>query len=196
MVYEKMIEGKYINIRSVVVSDAEVTLEMRQNKEKSKFLHVVENDLGKQKDWIASQNERDGDYFFLGIDKKTGKAVGTFGVYEIRNGRGHSGRLLMYGNAFQSFEMNYLVFEFAFDYLGLNEIYGDVDEKNVSAKKFDSMFGFRFEAPIQDTDLDRMVQWCAVSRDDYKECLPSILRLLYKDGNIPVFPWKGGAVDE
>ncbi len=196
MVYEKIIEGKYINIRSVVVSDAKATLEMRQNKEKTRFLHIVENDPEKQREWIASQNERDGDYFFIGTDKKTGKAIGTFGVYEIENGRGHSGRLLMFGNAFQSFEMNYLVFEFAFDYLGLNEIYGDVDEKNVSAKKFDTMFGFRFEDPVQDTDLDRMVQWCTVSRNDYRECLPGILGLLYRDGNIPVFPWKGESADE
>lgn len=191
MVYEKTIEGKYINIRSVVKSDAEATLEMRQDKKRAKFLHFVENDLDKQKKWISSQNEREGDYFFIGIDKKTRKAIGTFGVYEIENGRGHSGRLLMYGNAFQSFEMNYLVFEFAFDYLGLNEIFGDVDEKNISAKKFDAMFGFKFEDPIKDTDLDRMVQWCTVSKNDYKECLPNIFKLLYKDGNAPVFPWKG-----
>lgn len=190
MIYDGIISGKYIDVRSVLETDAEVTMQLRQNKEKTKFLHNVDNDIEKQRLWIREQNDRKGDYFFLGLDKKTKKAIGTFGVYEIENGRGHAGRLLMYGNACQSFEINYLVFEFAFDYLGLHEIYGDVDEKNVSAKRFDAVFGFKFEDAVYDSELDRMVQWCNVTKDEYKACLPRIKKLIYRSCDLPVFSWK------
>ncbi len=50
MVYDGLIEGKTVRLRSVEERDAEVTFRMRSDPEKSRFFHAadgtVENQLG------------------------------------------------------------------------------------------------------------------------------------------------------
>lgn len=189
MVYDKIIYGRHVDLRSVVAGDAQATLEMRQDAEKNRFLHPVENNLEKQKKWIEAQNRRADDYFFLALSKE-GRPIGTFGIYEIEGIRAHAGRLLMYGNPLQSFEVSFLVFKFAFEYLGILEIWGDVDEKNTTARRFNEMLGLTFKKPVRDLELDRMVLYGSLMKDDFYKNLPFIGKRIYGEKPIPDMPWE------
>lgn len=193
MIYDKRLYGVYADLRYVAPDDAEATLKMRLDPEKARFLHPVENNVEKQREWIKKQIEREGDYYFLAVSKDD-EPIGTFSVYGIVGDVGHSGRLLMYGNALQSFEINLMTFKFAFEYLGLNKILGDVDEKNVTAIRFAETFGCRFEDAIPDTDLDRMVRFCSLTKEDFYKKSPDIERRIYRGKTTPVMPWENNVL--
>lgn len=189
MFYDKRFYGVYADLRCVTPDDAEATLKMRLDSDKARFLHPVENNLEKQRDWIKKQIEREGDYYFLALSKKD-EPIGTFSIYDIVGDECRSGRLIMFGNALQSFEINLMTFKFAFEYLGLSKILGDVDEKNVTAIRFAEMFGCRFEDAIPDTDLDRMVRFCSLTKDDFYKKSPDIEKKIYRGKTAPVMPWE------
>ncbi len=65
LIYEGTIEGKFVKIRTILSNDAEKTLKMRLNKEKTRFLHPVDDDIDKQLRWIESIRKKEGDYFLL-----------------------------------------------------------------------------------------------------------------------------------
>lgn len=179
MIYEGKIEGRLVNLRSATEEDAQVTLTMRLNKEKTRFLHPVDNDVVKQRNWIRKQRETLGDYFFV-VEDKNDNPIGMMGIYEIENDRGHSGRLLMYGNALQSYEAYLLLFRFGFDILGLKELFGDTDINNISAIKFSKAYGFQYNEPIYDAEMNRNVCWGTLSLNDFLRHASEIEKMIYR----------------
>lgn len=189
MTYDKIICGRHVDIRSASLNDAEQTLKLRQESPKTMFLHRLDNDIDKQKSWLQTQRERTGDYFFVILDKE-GSMIGTMGIYDIVGKRGHAGRLLSYGNAFQSFEGHLLAVRFAFDYLGLDELWADVDVRNKSSFEFCKRFGFQFEAPVYDSELDRQVQYGSLYKSDFEAYAQKVQRFIYRNEPIPILPWE------
>lgn len=180
MFYEGNISGKFVSLRSAEVKDAEVTLKLRLNPEKTKFLRKLEYNVEKQKQWIRKQRDLYGDYFFVVEDRLSSKVIGTMGISEILFDRGHIGRLLMYGNALQSYEAYLLLSKFGFEQIKLEELYGDIDIKNKSAMKFSKMFGFQYGSPVYDPDLDRDVCWGRVFKEDFYSYVQKIEKLIYR----------------
>ena len=62
---EKKLKGQYVLIRSITEDDAEFSTKIRQNKEKNKFLHVVEPNIDKQIEWIKKQRKAEGNVIKL-----------------------------------------------------------------------------------------------------------------------------------
>ena len=189
MIYNGTMKGKYVILRSVLPKDTETTLNMRLDPEKTKYLHPVENSLDKQKRWIMEQNNRKGDYFFIAHNYSE-HPIGTFSIYYIKGCEGHSGRLISFGNALQSFEMNILIFRFAFEYLNLRKINGDVTNENGQAIKLDVLFGFTFEEAVKDTDFDRMVRYCQLKKESFYNNLDKLYKMVYRGRSIPIMPWE------
>lgn len=189
MIYNKRLCGVYADLRHVTPDDAEATLKMRLDPEKARFLHPVENNVEKQLEWIKKQIEREGDYYFLAVSKND-EPIGTFSIYDIVGDVGHAGRLLMFGNALQSFEVNLMTFKFAFEYLCLNKILGDIDEKNITAIRFSEMFGCRYKDAVPDTDLDRMVRFGSMTKEDFYKKSPDIEKKIYRGKMTPIMPWE------
>ena len=168
MVYEKIIKGRYVTIRSIQDSDAEFSLNIRQNKEKTRFLHSVENDLEKQRNWIKKQQQTEGDFFFI-AETDEGKPVGTVGIYEIADGVGHLGRLLMIGNPFQTMEACLLVVEFAYESLGLHELFGDVDVDNKASMNISKTLGMHFGETEYDGAFGRWFKYGRAYKSEFPE---------------------------
>ena len=179
MIWNSLIEGKYVTLRSVTEGDAKITTELRQNPEKVKFLHPVSADVEKQREWIKRQIHTEGDYFFLVLDKND-KPIGTMGISEIQEDKGYTGRLLMYGNAFQSYEAYMLLIDFGFKELGLIEQHGETDIENVSAMKFSKMFGFKYGEPTYDPKMDRQKCDCTLSPDDFEVAKMRLMKMIYR----------------
>ena len=180
MVFKEPIQGKYVLIRSAEVQDAKFTMDIRQDKEKTKYLHVVDNNLDKQSAWLERQREAEGDYFFIAEDFK-GKGLGTVGIYDIEGKVGHLGRLLMIGNPFQTFEATLLSMIFAYDVLGLDELYGDVHVDNSPSMNISEAVGFHFRDPIYEEELDRWVKYGTSYKQEFPEYRNKIESLIYRD---------------
>lgn len=82
MFYDGLIEGRYVDLRSVEEGDAEFTLEIRQDPEFTRFLPRIENTLEQQKNWIQHQRNKEGDYFFV-VQNKAGERIGTIGLFDV-----------------------------------------------------------------------------------------------------------------
>lgn len=141
MVYEKLIKGIFISLRSVEEKDAETILNWRTNENISKYLHKVENDVEKQKKWIREQQNREGDYYFLILDKKN-NPVGTIGLYNINYQKAEAefGRWISLSPIF-ALESCILIYEFGFENLYLNRIISRNVSDNIAVINFHKRFG-------------------------------------------------------
>lgn len=181
MIYPKEIAGQYVKLRSIQLDDAEYSMRIRQDEEKNKFLHTVSTDVAKQRSWIEAQQKRAGDYFFI-VESLDGKRkFGTVGVYNIQGKEGHLGRLLMFGNPFQTFEACILAMQFAYDTLGLEVMHGDVHVDNKASMDLSEALGLHFEEPIYDPDLDRYYRWGTGTKVEYPQYEDKIKQLIYRD---------------
>ena len=73
-----------LHVRLVREEDAEFILSLRTNPVLSKYLHAVENDVDKQRQWIRSYKNREAngkDYYF--IFSSHSQPVGVIRIYDI-----------------------------------------------------------------------------------------------------------------
>ena len=179
MIINGNIKGKYVTIRTVEEKDAEDTLKMRLNKEKTKFLHPVDNDLDKQKNWIRNVRIKQNDYFFVIVNCRN-EIIGTVGIYDIEKKKAHIGRLLIYGNALENIEAYLLAIKYGFDSLGIDEYWGDTDINNTSAIKYTKLFGFTYDPPVYDEELSREVCYCNLNKESFKKAEQKISKMIYR----------------
>ena len=184
MFYKETLKGQYVQLRSVSDSkdDIDFTVKIRQNKEKTKYLHVVDADEEKQTEWIHKQQNAEGDYFFI-VETNKGKKVGTVGIYDIDTEEkiGHLGRLLMVGNPFLTFEGVLLSMHFAYYTLNLEKLFGDVHVDNISSLNISEAVGFHFEDPCYDSQLDRWVKYGTAYKSEFPKYEQEIKNLIYRD---------------
>ena len=98
MFYDELLEGRYVDLRSVDENDAEFTLKIRQDPEFTKFLPKIENTLEQQKNWIRYQRNKEGDYFFV-VQNKAGERIGTIGLFDVTDVQCEGGRVAVGGSA-------------------------------------------------------------------------------------------------
>ena len=123
MVYEGVIEGKTVRLRSVEERDAEVTFRMRSDPVKSRFFHAAKGTVENQLEYIKRQRELKCDYLFL-IEDLEGNPIGMKGLYNYDASKKEveSGRFVGFGSQVQNMEALLLSCDFAFDVLKVETI--------------------------------------------------------------------------
>ena len=179
MVYDGVIEGRYVDLRSATEVDAEFTLAVRQDPEFNKYLPRVNNTLEQQKAWIKKQREKEGDYFFVVWDKG-GERLGTISIYDIQGDQAEAGRLTMRGNALQSVEAQLLSFYFGFNDLGLKEIVSYIYAENARALRFTQQFGGLLHEPFENEN-GQMECKATNSKEDFDTCEKKLSALIYRE---------------
>ena len=140
MIHNELIEGNFINLRSVQENDAPFILSLRLDNKLNKYLNKVDNDVTKQKQWIISQQNKTDDYYFL-ITDKDNNPLGTISLYNIKNKQREFGRWILNGNSLQSIESALLLYEFGFYNLRLNLIFSNTVIENKKVISFHKNFG-------------------------------------------------------
>lgn len=143
MIFNGIIEGKTVNLRSVSEKDAEFILQLRVDQKTGKFLCPTENNLQGQVEWIRRQIESDFDYYFL-ISSKNGSSLGTIGLYNLKEEQGEFGRWICIGNAIEAIESVILIHDFGFYSQGLKIIYSTTNSLNQRVMNFNKNFGANF----------------------------------------------------
>lgn len=140
MIYDKVITGFTVKLRSVEEADAEATYNMRMDSEKVKYMHKVSGTVEDQLNYIKSQRKKTGDYLFLVTDLND-KPIGMRGIYDVTDTTAESGRTIGYGDAFQNMEALLLGIDFAFDVLGVEKVLMDAAIDNSSVRGIQQQIG-------------------------------------------------------
>jgi|InofroStandDraft_1065614.scaffolds.fasta_scaffold39915_2 Acetyltransferases, including N-acetylases of ribosomal proteins len=141
-VYNKILLGKTVKMRAIEETDAEITYNMRNNVEKSKFLNSPPGSIQEQREYIIKQRNTPGDYYFI-IEDFNGNIIGMKAFYGYCQEKKsvESGRFMGFGNQIQHIEALVIGFDFAFDILGVNKVIMTVIERNQSMYSLQKRMG-------------------------------------------------------
>lgn len=178
MTYEGIIEGRYCDLKSATLADAEFTLALRTDPNIINYLPKLDISIEQQREWIKKQQKSSTDYFFVVWDKGQNR-IGTMGLYDIQEGVGETGRLVMKGNSLQSIEAQMLCVDFAFDILKLEGLKSYILAENKRALKFAELFGPRISEPRMN-EKGELVCDAINTRHLYMMQRPKLIRMLYR----------------
>lgn len=179
MVYEGVLEGKYVDLRSCTEDDAEFTLALRTDPKLGKYFPKIQNTVEQQREWIRKQRSMEGDYFFI-VCNKEGERIGTIAVYNIAGDIGEGGRTIMRSdNPFEVSEAQLLLDRFAFHVLGLKLRMGFIYEENKRAIRFNKQFSGRLSNPEEDGD-GRAVIRIETTKEEFDVIDKKISAVIYR----------------
>ena len=184
MIYDKVLEGKYVDLKSCTEEDAEFTLAIRNDPKFIRFLPKINNTVEQQKAWIRHQRQKPGDYFFVVWDKK-GNRIGTIGVYDIVEDHAEAGRVINLGEFFQAIEASLLLSHFEFNVLNLKQIYAYIYADNKRAIRYNKLLGGVISEPYNDEkgqikgDNDKKIVSCIFLKDNFNEVNQKLISILY-----------------
>ena len=144
--------GEFVNLRPLLVADAELTYTWR-SAQRAKFMNLgpINNEL--QAQWIASRPLSEHNFI---IELKSGLAVGMVSLtgIDMTNRRGEPGRFLIGDEDAAkgmpvAVEAMKLLYELAFDQLGLVRVCGIVAANNHLMTKWQKYMGMKEEGRLR-----------------------------------------------
>lgn len=150
MVYDKVLEGKFVNLRSVKPEDAEFILRLRNTPEIIKFLPSLKVSVEDQRYWIINQMADKDSYYFI-IEDKDNNPIGTISIYNIEDNHAETGRFCSIGNSIHNSEAALLCDDFAFGTIKLDYLDVWVYSGNKPVIAFNQALGCIWEGEKLDT---------------------------------------------
>lgn len=148
----QLLRGEFVNLRPLLVADAELTYTWR-SAQRAKFLNLGAVSVELQAQWIASRPSSE--YNFI-IELKSGLAVGMVSLtgIDMTNRRGEPGRFLIGDEDAAkgipvAVEATKLLYELAFDQLGLVRVCGTVAANNHLMTKWQKYMGMKEEGRLR-----------------------------------------------
>ncbi len=184
MAVYKRIQGKSIYLLPASIDDAEFTFNIRQDPERTKFLHRVSGGLDCQQEWIANQIKRPGDYFFV-VYSREGQAIGTDSVYNIdyKKKEAEHGRTILNGNPIQNMEAIIATYDFAFYDLDMELLWASCTVDNTPSIGEVKRLGGIEVSREWDKELDKELIIFNVLKKDYDARHNDFLRLIDRFGD-------------
>ncbi len=123
MIYDTVIRGKFVDLKSITLEDEDVefSYQIRKEEKNSKTVGQLASCLEEQRNFIKWQIKEQGDYYFVVWNKK-GERIGLIGVYDIHDGTGEVGREVNNGSSVEAMEAEVLLDEFYRTVLHLQKI--------------------------------------------------------------------------
>jgi RimJ/RimL family protein N-acetyltransferase len=129
-------DGRAFRLRPVEMEDAAFILELRSDRERSRYLHRVSNDLDAQRRWLESYFERPRDYYFAIENRHSKQCEGTVGI--VNN---EWGRWMVREGSLAALESACLIYRFGFEVLELDALYCRTIVENAAVVEFHQSFG-------------------------------------------------------
>lgn len=184
MIYDGIIQGKSVYLRSAQMEDAEYTYSIRQDPERTKYLHPIVGGIGAQRLWLQKQRETPGDYFFV-VFSNDNERIGTYSVYNVNTdtGTGSVGRALLNGNPIENHEAIFLVYDFAFRTLNLQKLYAESVKDNTVSIGINLRLGGKLVGERFDPSLGLVQVQMVIDKADYEAKREYIKNLAEKFAN-------------
>ena len=145
--------GDHVDLRPLVTDDAALTLGWRQGA-RARLLNPGASSVEEQAAWIAG---RPGNEYNFVIALKDGRAVGMLSLVGVNmmSRHGESARFLIGDEEAvrgvpAAVEAMKLLYEFAFDELGLRRIFGNVTSDNMLMVKWQKYLGMKEEGRMRE----------------------------------------------
>jgi RimJ/RimL family protein N-acetyltransferase len=167
MLLQKSLTGRYVTLRSALESDAEFTYQIRQDKERAKYLHPVHGGIEAQRKWILEQQKREGDLFFV-VENKQQKKIGTISLYHINETQAEAGRTIINGEFAQIAESHILLNDYAFEELHLQQIITSVLLGNKQVISFNKRLGAKEQYRVFNEEMGCEEIFFATDSSAYK----------------------------
>jgi diamine N-acetyltransferase len=186
MTQSHVLKGEFVNLRPLIVADAELTFRWR-HAQRAKFLNAAPATLEQQAAWIAGRPLDE--YNFI-IQLKNGHPVGMLSLTSIdaTNRHGEPGRFLIgdedaANGVPVAVEAMRLLYELAFGQLGLVRVCGIVAANNQLMIKWQKYMGMREEGRLrnhlcQDGQFHDAVFLGLLVDEYYKNTLPRMKALI------------------
>lgn len=144
--------GEFVNLRPLAVSDAAITLAWR-TAHRARFLNAGAMSVEEQAAWIANRPKSEYNYI---IEVKSCQAIGMLSLIDIdlSNRHGEPSRFLIGDEAAAhgipaAVEAMKLLYELAFDRLGLVRVCGIIAAKNTLMIKWQKYLGMKEEGRLR-----------------------------------------------
>lgn len=148
MVYEKTIIGRFVDMRSITLEDAEFSYSIRSEEKNRHTVGHPAATVEEQRKFIEWQMKQPGDYYFVVTNKK-GKRVGLIGVYNIIGDTAEIGREVSDGNPMEAMEAEVLLADFYRDYLNLKTVYSVIYLNNKKHLSNQKKIGFQSQKIVE-----------------------------------------------
>ncbi len=136
------VSGHGLRLRSASPEDAEFILSLRLDPGLARFLGDTSPDVEAQREWMRRQEARDGDLYFI-IETLAGAPLGTVGIYDITPTGAEWGRWILKPGVQAAMGSVLLVYQVAFEQLGLERVYSRTVEDNGHVVSFHDSCGVR-----------------------------------------------------
>jgi len=131
-----------IRLRPVRLEDAAFIVWLRNLDHAKGNVGDSATDIASQEEWLGCYFQREGDYYFL-MESTCGIPLGTYGIYDVKNGEGESGRWIVRPKIPAAIPSVILAFEVAFERLGLNRLRAHTVSTNHRVLSLNRRLGFR-----------------------------------------------------
>lgn len=150
---ETSLRGEFVDLRPLAVEDAELTFKWRQGA-RAVLLNKGAESIEQQERWIATRPAQE--YNFI-ITLKSGRSIGMLSLSGLDRANRHAepGRFLIGDEAAAqgvpvAAEAMLLLYELAFDELGLHRVHGMVASDNTRMIKWQLFMGMSQEGRLRD----------------------------------------------
>ncbi|MGE8546978.1 MAG: GNAT family N-acetyltransferase [Alcaligenes sp.] len=125
MKHDFVLEGEGFRLRPVTPGDVDFILELRCDEQLTQFLNPVSPDRRAQIDWLSEYERRPGDFYFVIERRGKGQPEGLVSLYDVQHEAGCAewGRWILRKGSLAALESAWLVYRFAFERLGLQQVY-------------------------------------------------------------------------
>lgn len=152
MTSSQVLQGEFVNLRPLQVADAELTYNWRRA-QRAKYLKQAAASVELQGAWIASRSSAEHNFL---IELKSGRPVGMLSLIgvDLTNRHGEPGRFLIGDEEAAkgvpvAVEAMKLLYELAFDQLGLVRVCGIVAANNHLMIKWQKYLGMKEEGRLR-----------------------------------------------
>jgi RimJ/RimL family protein N-acetyltransferase len=152
MDHKYVIPGSGFRLRPVTNDDAQFILQLRCSPTLSKYIHPTSDKLRDQLEWLDKYYRRDYDYYFIIESTRDGAREGLVSLYnvDLANGSGEWGRWILKEKSIAAVESCLLLYQFAFDYLSLNEVYSLTNSLNHKVVSFHDSCGIKHKEIVRE----------------------------------------------
>ena len=130
------INGKFIFLKKMSLSDANFIYRLRKKKDISLYLHNPPKTLALQKIWMIKNIKDKKTSDFIIIKKKNNKKIGTIAFDKITRFNAEWGRWISQGNTIENIESVIVLLNYGFKKLKLRNIYSLTNKKNIKVINF------------------------------------------------------------
>ena len=168
--------GKNIDLKSATLEDAGFILSLRVNEQLCRHISKVDNDIGKQCEWLNAYLEREKsgkEYYFI-IRSKDGYDYGTVRLYDFIGSSFCWGSWILHESSpsYASIESALMLYEFAYYHIGFEKSHFDVRKDNRKVVAFHTRFGAKI------VDEDELNYYFHFDKAEYENTRTKYLKFL------------------